>query len=195
MIRHRGAGARWPGSGNEPGSPLFLRLKETARLLTISPRSLQNMMAAGLPFYEPVPGRRVFWVDEVLNWLKQNKRRPRPQVKDTNKVEIKIIETMKESRKEKARKRATDEVLASITEHLMEDSEKLPHFDNDPARYALCAAVQAAFAARTLAMRKALGQKVKPIGYFISDDEISPEGAVITRDKAGGITIDPHTSR
>jgi hypothetical protein len=64
------------GSVREP-QECFLTQEQTAALLTVSKRSLQKMMRDGLPFYEPVPGRRVFRRDEVLSWLTTNKRRIR----------------------------------------------------------------------------------------------------------------------
>src|SRR6266704_2448911 len=94
-------------------------------------------------------------------------------------------------KKAKIRKRVTEKVVAYITEHLLDDSKQLPHWNRwEPARYALCAAVEAAYAARELAVRKALGQKVKPIGYFIHDDEISDDEVRLLRNPDGGVTID-----
>jgi excisionase family DNA binding protein len=65
------------GSPSELSQTPFLTMGETAALITVSKRSLQKMMREGLPFYEPVPGRRVFRRDEVLRWLEANKRRVR----------------------------------------------------------------------------------------------------------------------
>ena len=67
--------------------------------------------------------------------------------------------------------------------------------DYDPVRYAKAAAVEAAFAARMLVAKKAIGEQVQPLGYFITNAEIGKEGAVITRHEEGGIDVTPFETR
>jgi Helix-turn-helix domain len=57
--------------------PYFATLDEMAVILKVSIRTIQNMMAGGLPYYEPVPGRRLFCLEEIFEWLRHHKRRVR----------------------------------------------------------------------------------------------------------------------
>ena len=52
----------------------FLTVNETAVLLRVSVRTLQKLMRRGLPFYAPVPHRRLFLQTEVEEWLRNNSR-------------------------------------------------------------------------------------------------------------------------
>src|SRR2546429_5308928 len=65
------------GMCSDQTRPYFATLDEIAALLKVSVRTVQNMMSAGLPYYEPVPGRRLFCLEEVFEWLRHHNRRVR----------------------------------------------------------------------------------------------------------------------
>jgi hypothetical protein len=76
MSTHISASGR-PETSADRSQPQFATLQEVADILKVSIRTVQNMMGAGMPYYEPVPGRRLFCLSEIFEWLRQHKRRVR----------------------------------------------------------------------------------------------------------------------
>lgn len=74
MKAHGSArGSKKTTATSDSSSP-FLTVNETAVLLRVSVRTLQKLMRRGLPYYAPVPHRRLFLQTEVEAWLKKNSR-------------------------------------------------------------------------------------------------------------------------
>ena len=86
--------------------------------------------------------------------------------------------------------RATDTVLAVIARFLQDDAKEIKNFTDDLVREALWNATEAARHARELLKRRALGQELSPLGYYLRDEDL-PDQVDITRIPGGGILVDP----
>ena len=98
--------------------------------------------------------------------------------------------TGSETKREEAWKRSTAEVLAILTQNLCEGWKPFPdlerHVDN-----AFGDAIVAARNARELLGRHLFGRKTTVLGYYIDDDVVGSDGAILTRDGEGGLDIGP----
>src|SRR6266576_3217567 len=79
--------------------------------------------------------------------------------------------TRSETKKEKARRRATDEVLAILTQNLREGWKPFPDYDRHVDN-AFGDAIEAARNARELLRRHLLGRKTTVLGYYLADGDI-----------------------
>jgi len=95
--------------------------------------------------------------------------------------------TMTEEQRQHAH--SAEEVLTVLTAFLRDDSMEFPDFE-DLAQEALLNATIAARHARELHKRKALGQELAPLGYYLKDDELANQ-VNIDRLPGGGIWVDP----
>lgn len=97
---------------------------------------------------------------------------------------------MTKKQKHEASEKATADVLAILTQNLREGWKPIPdyerHIDN-----ALGDAIAAAMNARELLYRHLLGRKTAVLGYYIDDDAVGSDGAILTRDGKGGLDIGP----
>lgn len=95
-----------------------------------------------------------------------------------------------ETKWEDAWKRSTAEVLAILTQNLHEGWKPVPDFDRHVDN-ALGDALAAARNARELLGRHLLGRRTTVLGYYIDDEAIGSDGAILTRDGEGGLDIGP----
>jgi excisionase family DNA binding protein len=74
MKAHGSARGRKQTAATSDSSSPFLTVNEIAVLLRVSVRTLQKLMRRGLPYYAPVPHRRLFLQTEIEAWMKKNSR-------------------------------------------------------------------------------------------------------------------------